>query len=675
MNINRTWQALSLDIKFTIVLCVLIAVFLTSMGTIVVLSRKNNQVKLTEDRMQSHVRDLVSILEIGNIARLEEKAHEIRYFENGYPVAIDSRGNVVVHPFEKGKNISGTALFARMQNIRNGQLSYTWPEQARDAQNRQIYFRYYEPLQLFVAASIDEDEVITKPVRAVRNLVLFSILGGLIVLFIVMRLLLIPIVKPIRNISEILSQLALGKQLKKIENDRLDEIGNITDSLNKLIDGLRETAIFANEIEKKNFNYPFTPLSKEDVLGKSLLDMRESLMKAAEEDEKRKVEDTKRNWTTEGLAKFSDILRQNNENLETLSSNVIKNLVKYLNINQGGIFVLNDENPSNPFLELKACYAFDRQKFLTKTIEIGEGITGTCFIEKETTYLKEIPDDYISITSGLGDAPPNTLLVVPLKLNEQVFGVIELASFNEFQPHEIAFVEKIGESIASTLSSVKTAMRTAELLEQSQRQREEMKAQEEEMRQNMEEMQSTQEELHRRNEEMKNMQQELDKESSLLRALLEYSEDTIYFKDKESKFLRVSRSLLNIWGLKEQKEALGISDFDLTTYEQAKPKFDAEQEIIKTGKPLKLEEQDIKSDGSVRWISTVKMPLYLQSGVVGGTFGISRDITEFRETLDKARQNEKDLKQSIEKINALEKKNSMLSDEIKKCKEKLDQKK
>jgi PAS domain S-box-containing protein len=174
---------------------------------------------------------------------------------------------------------------------------------------------------------------------------------------------------------------------------------------------------------------------------------------------------------------------------------------------------------------------------------------------------------------------------------------------------------------------------------------------------------------------MKNMQQELDKESSLLRALLEYSEDTIYFKDKESKFLRVSRSLLNIWGLKEQNEALGISDFDLTSYEQAKPKFDAEQEIIRTGKPLKLEEQDIKSDGSVRWISTVKMPLYLQSGVIGGTFGISRDITEFRETLDKARQNEKDLKQSIEKINALEKKNSMLSDEIKKCREKLDQKK
>jgi methyl-accepting chemotaxis protein len=675
MDINKTWKALSLDIKFTILLCLIVLIFLSGMGTIVVFSRKITQVKLTEDRMQAHVRDLVSILELGNLNRLEEKAHEITYYENGYPVVIDSRGNLVLHPFDKGKNISGSVLFTRMQNLRNGKLSYKWPEQARDAQSRQIYFQYYAPLDLFVAASINENEVINNPVKSVRNLVLFSILGGIIVLFLVIRLLMVPIVKPIREISGILSQLALGRQLSKIENDRQDEIGSITESLNKLIDGLRETAIFANEIEKKNFNYPFTPLSKEDVLGKSLLDMRESLMKAEEEEENRKIEDKKRNWATEGLAMFSDILRQNNENLESLSFNIIKNLVKYLNINQGGIFVLNDENPTHRFLELKACYAFDRQKYLTKSIEIGEGITGTCFIEKETTYLKEIPEDYIIITSGLGDAPPNSLLVVPLKLNEQVFGVIELASFNEFQPHEIAFVEKIGESIASTLSSVKTAMRTAELLEQSQGQSEEMKAQEEEMRQNMEEMQSTQEELHRRNEEMKNMQQELDKESSLLRALLDYSEDTIYFKDKESKFLRVSKSLLDIWGLKEQKEAMGLSDFDLTTYEQAKPKFDVEQEIIRSGKTLKLEEQDIKTDGTVRWISTVKMPLYLQSGVIGGTFGISRDITEFRETLDKAKQNEIELKEKIEKINVLEKKNSMLSEEIKKCKEKLNQKK
>ena len=77
------------------------------------------------------------------------------------------------------------------------------------------------------------------------------------------------------------------------------------------------------------------------------------------------------------------------------------------------------------------------KKYLKKRIEIGEGLTGTCALEKQTIFLTDIPDNYIEITSGLGDAPPRSILIVPMKTEEAIFGIIELASFNVFKAHEV----------------------------------------------------------------------------------------------------------------------------------------------------------------------------------------------------------------------------------------------
>ena len=245
--------------------------------------------------------------------------------------------------------------------------------------------------------------------------------------------------------------------------------------------------------------------TNEQLSGKEV-ELKENLEKieAAQEDEK------KRQWASEGIAESIKIMRDYQE-MQQLYDDLISFIVKYLETNQGGLFVLNEDNTEDLFLELVSAYAYDRKKYIEKRVEIGEGLLGQTFLEGKYVLLKEIPENYINITSGLGKSNPRSLLIMPIKVNEKTLGLIELASFKEFEPHQIDFLETLGENIASTIDNVRSTSRMQALLEDSQQQTEEMRAQEEEMRQNQEELQATQEELARQKSEMEEEIAELKK--------------------------------------------------------------------------------------------------------------------------------------------------------------------
>jgi PAS domain S-box-containing protein len=295
-------------------------------------------------------------------------------------------------------------------------------------------------------------------------------------------------------LKSVFDKLAVGDVKVTLQANSDDEIGQLSHNIGQVVNNLKHAAEFSHRIGAGDLETKHEVLGNEDVLGISLNNMQQQLKAVAEEDRKR-------NWSTEGLAQLGEILRAQYNSSQELYDQLIRFLVKYNNAVQGGMFLFNEDSK---LIELVGCYAYDRKKYTEKAVAPGDGMLGQVFLEGETQYLLDVPKNYVSITSGLGSANPTSILMVPLKLNENVLGVVEFASLNRFEPYQIALIEKLGESIAAAVTSIKTNERTRQLLQTTQQQAEEMRAQEEEVRQNLEELTATQEEAERKSREFQN---------------------------------------------------------------------------------------------------------------------------------------------------------------------------
>jgi len=507
---------------------------------------------------------------------------------------------------------------------------------------------------------------------------IFIGLAGLIILGVFVYVVTRGVVLPIKKTTRILIEMSTSgiiDESRKVFIKSRDEIGKMARALNKLMDVLLRTANFAKQIGEGNLKTEFEPLSNNDILGNSLIEMQISLQKAREEDEKRKTDDEKRNWATEGIALFGELLRKNNNDIHTLSFNIIRNLVEYTHSNQGGFFIIND-NDTEHFLELTACFAYDRQKFVQKKIYIGEGLVGSCFQEKESIYLTNIPANYINITSGLGEAEPKALLIVPLKLNEEIFGVIEIASFNAYEKHEIDFIEKVAESIASTISNVKINHKTALLLQQSQTQAELMKSQEEEMRQNMEELTVTQEESTRKAQKMEQLLKEmkeqtlvmLEQEDELKRQALENegvmkalnrANMTIEY-DISGHILAINDNFLAFVN-KTREEVIGTHHLDNINFEVDQDiKYEDFWNDLINGKGHKLKSK-VEINGNTYWLMETYSPIIDNNGKTIKILKIAIDVTDnetkeeiIKNQIAELKSREEEMKQNIEELQTVQ---------------------
>jgi CHASE3 domain sensor protein/GAF domain-containing protein len=267
--------------------------------------------------------------------------------------------------------------------------------------------------------------------------------------------------------------------------------------LGKLILNLQKAATFVNEISSRNYQAKWDGLDERNstqnqgTLAGRLMYMRDEMMKV-------KAEDVKRLWSTEGLSELSQIIRQHQNSLDDLTGKALTFIIRYTKSQQGSVFVLTHNEEEQPYLDLKACYAFDRKKFVEKKINPGDGLVGQTFLEGKPMLMTNVPAGYIHITSGLGHATPSCVIIVPMKYNEVTYAVLELASFEVYEDHQIQFLEKACEFFASAIASVQNNEKNRLMVEQMTSQTEQLRAQEEELRQNLEELEATQEDMRRK---------------------------------------------------------------------------------------------------------------------------------------------------------------------------------
>ncbi len=443
---------------------------------------------------------------------LQKQVEKIRPVEGSYSFLISMGGIIAAHPDTSFVNKNISDVLANEVNkhklldvISNGK-EYHY---IKTDQNGDDHLTVFVPVKVGKSYSVWSlaysvpMEIITSKVDKSFYVSLFVGFFGLILLVLVILFVANGLTRPITLITHSLKRLSMGE----ISEDLVlhlrtgDEIEDMAQALNYSIQGLNHKSVFATNIGKGNYSTQLELLSSNDELGKSLIEMQKSLIKAKNEEELRLAEERKRTWANEGIARFGEILHRFSNDQKHLIDELLRHFVKYLDANQGALYLLNEDGEEK-FLEMVGAYAWDRKKLMTRKIMIGEGQVGACFHENQTIYLTKVPNDYIKIGSGLGDANPTCVVIVPLKHEAGTLGVLELASFQQIADYQVELLEKVCQSVANTISVVKINDRTRLLLEKSQEQAEQMQAQEEEMRQNMEELLATQEEMARKEHEM-----------------------------------------------------------------------------------------------------------------------------------------------------------------------------
>jgi len=288
----------------------------------------------------------------------------------------------------------------------------------------------------------------------------------------------------VRAIAEVATAVTKGDLTRSITVDAQGEVAVLKDNINEMIRNLRDTT-------QKN---------------------------------------TEQDWLKTNLAKFSRML-QGQRDLTNVGRMVLSELCPVVAAQQAEFYVL-DGKAQGSELTLLASFASEGKEVLGKQIGLGQGVVGQCALEKQKIVLDNLPHDYIRISSGLGEASARSVLVLPLIFEGQVKGVLELASFDGFNPSHKAFLDQLTESIGIVLNTIEANMRTEDLLKQSQSLAQQLQSRQEQLQQTNEELQEKarllaeqNQEVERKNQEVEQARQELEDKAKQLALTSKYKSE------------------------------------------------------------------------------------------------------------------------------------------------------
>ncbi|HWE03698.1 MAG TPA: HAMP domain-containing protein [Tepidisphaeraceae bacterium] len=305
---------------------------------------------------------------------------------------------------------------------------------------------------------------------------------------------------------------------------------DLTDNVNQLAANLttqvRAIAEVATAVTKGDLTRSIAVAAQGEVaalkdnINEMIRNLKDTTLKNAEQD-----------WLKTNLAKFSRML-QGQKDLLTVGRLILSELAPVVSAQQGVFYIMDNAKIDDPNLKLLASYAFKERKNIDNKFRLGEGLVGQCAIEKEKILLTHVPGDYIQITSGLGESKPLNIIVLPIVFEGQVKAVMELASFDRFNPTHETFLDQLTESIGIVLNTIEANMRTEDLLKQSQSLARELQSQQEELQQTNAELEEKAKllaeqnvEVERKNSEVEQARQALEEKAKQLALTSKYKSE------------------------------------------------------------------------------------------------------------------------------------------------------
>lgn len=264
---------------------------------------------------------------------------------------------------------------------------------------------------------------------------------------------------PIIRLSKIVEDTTIGDETTSSvlqTMKRKDELGKLVHSFAKLF---KEINMKVQEISEKN----------------------KELEEAAQKERER-------NWFSTSVSLFEGILSSQANHLSGLCDEFLLNLVKHTKSSQAALFVKKTSAEGHSIMQLQSCYAYDKKRYISRSINWGEGLVGAVWWEKEAFYMNDIPESYSKIRSGLGEAKPRSVFIIPAISEGEVEAVVEIGAFQEYCENEKALMLEVCKGLAAAIARARLQEQTQLLLKQANTLSEELKKNEEDMKQQMEEM-------------------------------------------------------------------------------------------------------------------------------------------------------------------------------------------
>ncbi|MBN2662358.1 MAG: PAS domain-containing protein, partial [Bacteroidales bacterium] len=534
------------------------------------------------------------------------------YFKRGYPFAVDKNGILILHPTDPNTSIANSNLFKNILNSQNSptpvKIEYKWPENNK-AEDKIMYVKYIPEVELFVGSTYFVDDF--KPqLDKLKFFLILAVLLSTAILSITLIFISNYYSNKNEQVIEILKSFAQGVIPKEYLNLKFSD--NLSPD-SELILKYKTLQTFTEHLKNENYTYDYVMWSEDDKVGENLIKLNNHLKENQQKALEKSKEQEKLIWLNEGMSKFIEILKYQVIEIKELAYKIISQIVEYINANEGGFFILVEED-GQKYLELLAAYAMHKKKLLNRKIELGVGFIGRVALEKKTLFITEIPDSFTKISTALGQGKPKSIVILPLIFNDDIIGVIELSSFEILSDLQLTFLERISENISANLAMWRASQQTADLLRESREQTIVQQEQQKTLQEHLKELENLREQGFQREIELNSIIKAVDTTA----LLVEY--------DRSGRITSANNRFLDTLE-RTSEEIIGKHHRDITSMDTASPEYKDFWKDLLEGKTKRFIESFTILENAI-WLSQNYVPIVDKNDKVFKILNIAIDITE-----------------------------------------------